>query len=252
MNINQKRLITRLYKLKSYYSKDLITSRALMYHSVKSPRSKEEDSLWVVNSDLFLSHMKYLKSVPRCNIVPSSSLNNIKNSSCIAITFDDGHKDTYDIAAPILLDMNIPFTVFVITNFVKSGMRGYMSEKMLRDLDANPLVTIGSHSMNHYDLSVISDQSLQEEIASSKKYLEDLLGKKIDYFSYPYGKYNLSAKKAVQKAGYIMAFSSHFDKNYKAEDKFCKNRTEVWNNDNLEQFKDKIEGHWDWLKYRSL
>ena len=86
----------------------------------------------------------------------------------------------------------------------------------------------------------------------SKLYLEDFLGKEVSAFSYPHGKFNSLVREEVMKAGYILGFTSHYDLNYIDQDKLTLNRNEIWNSDNLNSFKKKLDGHWDWLKYRKL
>ncbi|SVE21719.1 uncharacterized protein METZ01_LOCUS474573, partial [marine metagenome] len=90
------------------------------------------------------------------------------------------------------------------------------------------------------------------EVRDSKSYLEDLLGKEVSAFSYPHGKFNSFIRDEVMKAGYFLGFTSHYDLNHLDQDRLTLNRNEIWNSDNLNNFKKKIDGHWDWLKYRNL
>ncbi|WP_320674928.1 polysaccharide deacetylase family protein [Prochlorococcus sp. MIT 1341] len=252
MNIKQKRFITKVYKLRNINRNDDQPFRTLMYHSIKKLEKKTVTSQWELDLNLFIDHMNYLKEREDIKIKKISALESLDISKGIAITFDDGLRDIYENAAPILLEMKIPFTIFVITNFIKSKKSNYIDEVMLRELASSSLVTIGSHSMNHVRLTEISTDSVKKEINSSKKYLEDILSKEITSFSYPYGKYNSFIQSNVKKAGYKIAFSSDFNKNSNREDKYCLSRTEIWNNDSLNQFIDKINGNWDWLKYRNI
>ena len=123
---------------------------------------------------------------------------------------------------------------------------------MLKDLSSNPLVTIGSHTKNHYDLTTINSKTLENELNYSKLYLEDIICKKVDMLSYPYGKYNRMVKEKVLKAGYKLAFTSNFNKNFEKQDKICLARNEIWNTDIVKFFNEKLNGSWDWLQYRSL
>ena len=85
-----------------------------------------------------------------------------------------------------------------------------MSEKNLKDLSNNSLITIGSHTCNHKDLTKLDPKEVLNELIESKSYLENLLGKEIYSMSYPFGKYNNSVKQKVLEAGYKLAFSSKF------------------------------------------
>jgi peptidoglycan/xylan/chitin deacetylase (PgdA/CDA1 family) len=160
--------------------------------------------------------------------------------------------DTYKIAAPFLIENNVPFTVFIITNFIKNKKKGYMDEIMLKELSNNPLVTIGSHTVNHHQLNQIDDKLIFNELNYSKSYLEDLLGKQIEMLSYPHGKFNIKIKQKVFDSGYKLAFSSKFGVNKKNQDKLALNRSEIWSTDEIEIFNEKLEGNWDWLRFRNL
>lgn len=122
-----------------------------------------------------------------------------------AITFDDGLKDTYDIAFPILKQLNIPFTIFVLSE--KLNEPGYLSVNDLKILDSSKLVTIGVHGSNHEILTQINDELLMKEVTSSKEKIEKILGHECAYFAYSHGQYNNKVISAVKKAGYQYAFA---------------------------------------------
>lgn len=110
--------------------------------------------------------------------------NRTGNKKYAVITFDDGCMDTYQNAFPYLLEHNIPFTVYVVSDFVDKD--GYLGVDELKHLAKNPLVTIGYHTKSHPQL--IRVRYLREEMYSHKHELEEIIGKKIDHFAFPYGK----------------------------------------------------------------
>lgn len=57
----------------------------------------------------------------------------------------------------------------------------------IRQLSADPLVTIGAHTMNHLSLRTLTDAELDYEILASKKELEEKTGQAVEHFAYPYG-----------------------------------------------------------------
>ena len=95
------------------------------------------------------------------------------------ITFDDGLKDIYDVAYPELKRRNIPFTVFVVTDFLDK--EGYISSKELQLLANDPLVTIGSHGTTHKILRGMSEAEQRLELLESKHILEEITGKRISF-----------------------------------------------------------------------
>lgn len=249
MSINKNKLkqqISRLYKLIPSFS-DPYSLRVLLYHSIS--KKNNYDNLWALNIENFKSHLDYLLS-SKHDIYAAESLERIIPKNGYVITFDDGLIDNFEFAAPELLTRKIPFTIFVIANELKQSNNKYLSVSMLRELSENSLVNIGSHSFNHIRLDQCSAKQLEHEIFSSKSYLEDLTGKEISLFSYPFGAYNNLVKSSVRSAGYKLAFTSNFNVNNFKQDRFLLNRNEIWSTDNLKFFKQKLDGDWDWLKYR--
>ena len=80
-----------------------------------------------------------------------------------------------------------------------------LSIEDIQKLSLEPLVTIGSHSVNHEILTTLSIKEAEEEITLSKHMLELWINKPINHFSYPDGKYNAPIKEIVKKAGYKTA-----------------------------------------------
>ena len=224
--------------------------RILMYHSIRLGNSSK--NMWSLDSNYFSEHLSYLHEKKDIHLYSCTDLVESIPENGIMITFDDGYRDNFEIAAPILFELKIPFSVFVVTDYIRNEKKGFMNPSMLRELSKNPLVTIGSHSKSHIPLTSCNQEELKIEISESKSYLEDLLGEEISMFSYPHGRFNSLVKDAVLKGGYKLAFTSHYDVNHLNQDKLALNRNEIWNTDNLQILKNKIAGDWDWLKYRSL
>ena len=123
------------------------------------------------------------------------------------VTFDDVPESVYTNAYPILCELNIPFTIFVSKSFIDA--QGYLSEQQILELDKNKLCTVGAHTLTHPMLRMSKESD--REISESKISLETLLGHKIQYFAYPYGKQaavSHKTQKEVQLAGYDAAFGT--------------------------------------------
>jgi len=248
MKLPLKSLITYFYSFLASNS-DNKGFRALAYHSITN--SKSDKDMWSVDRWLFQDHLSFLEE----NKIEVYSIETLKNKipdDGIVITFDDGYKNNLEVAAPILSEFKMPFSVFVVVDYLKKSKTEYLDNASLKELSNNPLVSIGSHSKTHAKLKECSRKEIRSEVRDSKSYLEDLLGKEVSAFSYPHGKFNSLVKEEVMKAGYCLGFTSHYDLNRPNQDKLLLNRNEIWNSDDLNNFKRKMEGHWDWLKYRNL
>ena len=138
------------------------------------------------------------------------SLSTKKN---ICLTFDDGYQDNYDIAYPLLKRLEIPFAVYVTTGFIDNRlpMWWYASERLgittesLKALDADPLCTIGAHTVSHPRLDTLSLDDQQKEISQSRQELEALLGHSVHHFSYPHGAYNADTITIVKQRSFRTA-----------------------------------------------
>jgi peptidoglycan/xylan/chitin deacetylase (PgdA/CDA1 family) len=80
-----------------------------------------------------------------------------------------------------------------------------MSWDQIRELDRSGLITIGGHTVNHRNLTELSDDDQEYEIAEGKAQLERQLGHKVRHFAYPYGAHDEESAKQVRLAGYVSA-----------------------------------------------
>ncbi len=123
----------------------------------------------------------------------------------IALTFDDGYDDAANIALPILQRSGFRATFYIVTNFV--GKPGYMTWEQI-ELLRDSGMEIGSHTLNHRDLAVLSKEKAQEEITRSRQILEERLGVPVVSFCYPIGSYSPEVANLVQLAGYTNAVTT--------------------------------------------
>jgi len=135
----------------------------------------------------------------------------------IMLTFDDGYQNFYTNAYPELKKRNMKAVVFVISGF-NSG--DYLTREQILDLSQNN-IEIGSHTISHPDLSIVSTEKAQNEISESKRMIESIIGKTILSFCYPAGKYNEKTieavrneyKYAVTTNPGVSTFENHFELN---------------------------------------
>jgi peptidoglycan/xylan/chitin deacetylase (PgdA/CDA1 family) len=129
-----------------------------------------------------------------------------------AISFDDGMRNNYTTALPILSSYGIRATVYVTIGFIDGtspwiGAKGDMrmlSEDELRELAAAGW-ELGAHTISHPDLSLLDYDSARREVQDSKTALERIAGVPVETFAYPFGRYSLTAIAAVADSGLIAA-----------------------------------------------
>jgi peptidoglycan/xylan/chitin deacetylase (PgdA/CDA1 family) len=180
-----------------------------------------------------------------------------------AITFDDGYASVHHHAFPIMSELGIPATVYLVAGAINddkpacsnnfSGL--YPDEDMLiweqvRELQAGK-VQMGSHLVHHKDLTSLDSATATEELELSKKMIEDRIGAECSSFCFPWGKHNLPAVKAVRSAGYknaVVTIQGRYQRDAGA-DLFRIPRADIRREYSLNDFKAVVRGDWDYLGY---
>jgi peptidoglycan/xylan/chitin deacetylase (PgdA/CDA1 family) len=183
-----------------------MTSRGmvfLMYHELETrgrPLSQREPGYvrYVVPQDVFRAQMNLLLQEGWKGLTTSEALANPVGNA-VAITFDDGCESDLLTAAPVLKQCRFNATLYVTAGFV--GKPGYLSSAQLSELSKQGF-EIGCHSMTHAYLNDLDQSGLDREISQAKKALEQIIGKRVEHFSCPGGRYNARVVDSVRAAGY--------------------------------------------------
>lgn len=183
----------------------------------------------------FDAQMKYLSEQGYTTLFTSEIANAKNVDKPIIITFDDGYKDVYTNAFPILKKYNLKANVYMISGWINGDV--YMTNDMTKEMASSPLIEIGSHTVNHKVLATLSDEEIEYELKESKASLEQLLNTNIDVIAYPTGSYdnrvlNLTSK--YYKYG-LSTNKGKEDPNHLNTYKL--NRIYVYRSYNIEQFK---------------
>ncbi|MCX6733802.1 MAG: polysaccharide deacetylase family protein [Candidatus Peregrinibacteria bacterium] len=156
----------------------------------------------------------------------------------IILTFDDGYDDFYINAYPLLQKYQIKATAYIVPNFLNKVH--YMTSAQIKELSRSPLITIAAHTMNHADLRKTNTKVTTQEVLGSKVFLEKLIGKTVNHFAYPFGKYTDSTVKIVEKSGFTTATTMKRGNEHKEKDRLTTTRIEIIGGDSLEIFKKSI------------
>ena len=221
--------------------------RILLYHAIGS-RVAADTYGFSVPRERFAQHMRALR---QRRDAAGVALDAAAGAGLrVAVTFDDGFKDTLTAAAPTLVQYRIPCTVFVTPALLGSSP-DYLTPGELRELASLPGVRIGSHGLTHVRLTGCTDAQLERELRDSRRALEDLVGRAVSMLSYPHGAVDARVRQAAVAAGYLLGACSRAGINDAARDPLLLCRTEIVGADTMRAFSQKLEGAWDWTRRRS-
>jgi peptidoglycan/xylan/chitin deacetylase (PgdA/CDA1 family) len=160
----------------------------------------------------------------------------------LAITFDDGYRDNFENAAPVLEKLGLPATFFVVTQWIDTdivpwwdtltGVRHpWMTWAEVESLHRRGF-EIGAHTRTHADLGAVGAAEACEEICGARRELECRLGTPVASFAYPYGgRRHLadSSREVVKAAGFRCCCSGFGGLNTRGTDPFRLRRVPVSN-----------------------
>jgi len=127
----------------------------------------------------------------------------------VGVTIDDAYRSVYTEAWPRFKKAGIPFTLFVATEPVDRGLSRYMTWEQIREIAADPLVTIGSQTASHLHMVDSTDAQNMADIELSNARFRKELGYVPELIAYPYGEFSKSVIETVKRAGFVAGFGQH-------------------------------------------
>jgi peptidoglycan/xylan/chitin deacetylase (PgdA/CDA1 family) len=199
----------------------------ICYHSID-----ESDSVISVSPKSFALQMRHLKALG----YQAVSLREITDyvhkgfttaNRPIGIIFDDGYKNNYTEAFPVLQEVGFTATIFITTDYcgqINAWGPQHGSIPRLPMMTWNQIeelsrqgIEIGSHTKSHPKLSELGMDKIRDELVGAKALLEDRIGKNIEFASYPYGNYNETVKQ-IAKSYFKAVVSTRVGKVRKGSD----------------------------------
>jgi peptidoglycan/xylan/chitin deacetylase (PgdA/CDA1 family) len=159
----------------------------------------------------------------------------------IMLTFDDGFVSVYRYAFPILKRYGMKATIFVTPdpnseNFTKhAAVDSPLTHEQMREM-SNCGIAIESHGMTHRYLTGIESEVVRWELEESKKVLEEVVQKPVQFLAIPSGAYNRSVKQLAKEAGYRAVFGMMKGSNHAGSDRYGLRRMVIARDFTLEDF----------------
>ncbi|ALW86068.1 polysaccharide deacetylase [Hymenobacter sedentarius] len=183
----------------------------LCYHQIRdwTARDSKNAKDYITPIATFKGHIKMLADSGYHTISPDQLYAYMTTgaklpSKPIMLTFDDTDLDQFTIARPELDKYGFKAMYFVMT--VSLGRPHYMTKAMVKQLSDEGNI-IGSHTWDHHNVKKYQGKDWETQIDKPTKTLEEITGKKINYFAYPFGLWNEQAFPELKKRGFVAAFS---------------------------------------------
>jgi peptidoglycan/xylan/chitin deacetylase (PgdA/CDA1 family) len=175
----------------------------LTYHSLDS-----SGSVISIRPDMFREQMESLAE-SGARMAPLDAV--CDTPGAIALTFDDGFRNFFEHALPVLQRLRFPATVFVVSGYCgrqnnwpsQPKDNGVPAAELLRWSEVEELaragIEIGGHTVTHPRMSLLSPQETEEELLQSRAAIEDRIGRPVRSFAYPYGESTPAVRAAVRR-----------------------------------------------------
>lgn len=177
----------------------------------------------------------------------------------VAITFDDGFRNFYTHAFPILREHGFSATMYLPTAFIGSERRSFKSQECLTWAEAKELlaggIQFGSHTVRHPELVGLPWPDIRSEIIDSKAQIENMLGTPVKAFAYPYAFPQVRRdfvdrfKDLLMTGGYETCVTTQIGRHQPDADPLQIKRLPVNSSDDEELFQAKLAGGYDWLAF---
>ena len=231
----------------SFYLNSIRVTPILMYHSIDYA---DKESTLHVTPENFKAQVEYLHDNGYKIITLGELVSHIESGikyipKTVVITFDDGFKDNYVNAFPVLVKYDMPATIFLISSYTNVNKK-YLTRDQIRLMN-NHKINFGGHTRDNVYLPSIKDnKGLFEQINGCKNDIEQI-GINVEHFCYPTGGFNETVKELVRKAGYKSACTTNRGPGRKNKDVFSLKRVKITNSDTVKplHFWGKLSGYYN-------
>lgn len=168
-----------------------------------------------------------------------------RKGKVFGITFDDGFRNVYQHALPVLKQAGFTSTNYFVAHQL-DGSNVWDADK---NMPQTPLMSlaemrewaaagqeVGSHTLNHVHLPLLTEQQARAEIVASRVELSDYVQQEVTAFCYPFGEYAAQHCLMAKEAGYLNATTTERGLVRADDDFFELPRVGIWRSTNLLKF----------------
>ncbi len=200
-------------KVEENFSGYCINVPVLLYHHVQP--DSEAKRLWQtalsVDNVIFEQQMSYLASngyttISAKQLIEALLFRSPIPQKSIVLTFDDGYKDAYTYAYPILQKYRLLANLMIATGLV--GGSDYLTWGDIEEMSRSGLLYFTNHTWSHYPIDQGGYDKVKSEVQTGRKQLEEHVNQIVNIFTYPYGSFNNDAINVLREDGVTGAFST--------------------------------------------
>ena len=242
----------------------------LMYHSISDGREERKSAYYqtATHPKVFADQMAMLRAEGYQAVTLTAGLETLQSwmtngkgnfPRCVAVTFDDGFRDFYTVAFPILQQHEFAATMFLPTSYIGQQARRFKSRECLTWSEVKELhrvgMEFGSHTVTHPRLVELDWPDIEKEMNDSKAQIDDHLGVPAKAFAYPYAfpeanqDFVQHFRQLLGKAGYRSSVTTKIGRAHPGDDRLCLKRLPVNSGDDTPLFRAKLHGAYDWLSW---
>jgi peptidoglycan/xylan/chitin deacetylase (PgdA/CDA1 family) len=181
----------------------------LCYHHIKDVQDlPKHNSGYTVTASEFRETMKALHDSGYHSVTPDQLYNYLAKGTSlpdkpVMITFDDTDGEQFTIGKTELDKYGFKGVYFIMT--ISIGRPRYMTKEQIKQL-SDEGNTIGCHTWDHHMVTKYTGDDWVNQLDKPRKKLEEITGKSINYFAYPFGLWNEAAIPELKKRSYKLAF----------------------------------------------
>ena len=179
-----------------------------------------------LRKDDFIEHIKELQTGDYNILSLSTALNKVQNKEIIppktvVITFEGAYKSAFLNGMKLLLQKEIPFTIFYSSDKADENIEEYMSWKDLKSIAKNKFVTIGTLPASYSRLISEDTITITKSLNKARSRYRENFGKEAEFLAYPFGEFSDELKELARTRGYKAAFGLHSGPYYHGYDPFA-------------------------------
>ena len=180
----------------------------LMYHYLSIPPSGADIYRrdLSVSPDLFAAHLDRMQAegystISLYDLVAYLLQGTPLPTKPVILTFDDGYRDNYENAYPLLQERQMTATFFVVIDFINRERPEYLTWDMVREMYRGGM-SIEVHGVDHTTLRNRSRADLEFQALRSYETIQDRIGVRPRFISYPAGEYDAATIEIFSNATY--------------------------------------------------